>query len=109
MELQDVDEHLIPVGDALGIGVADVVGEVGHLLIHAGLDGIERGETLAPPCNENLFEAAVSSAESLPGSLTEALDLTETSDFVRRVLSRELVERLFAKAGGMPGACACRQ
>lgn len=63
------------------------------LLIHAGLDGIERGETLAPPCNENLFEAAVSSAESLPGSLTEALDLTETSDFVRRVLSRELVER----------------
>ena len=27
------------------------------LLIHAGLDGIENGEALAPPCNKNLFEA----------------------------------------------------
>lgn len=67
------------------------------LLIHAGLDGIENGEALAPPCNKNLFEADAPSVESLPGSLDEALNLVETSSFVRRVLPARLVETFVAE------------
>ena len=37
VELEQLNEHLVAVGRARLVGVADVVGEVLHLLIHAGL------------------------------------------------------------------------
>lgn len=60
------------------------------LLIHAGLDGIEKGLKLVPPCNQNLYEAQEyirdHRLQRLPRTLAEALTLAESSELVRRVL-----------------------
>lgn len=72
------------------------------LLIHAGLDGIEQKLTLTPPCNQNLYEADAYIREhgirSLPGQLSEALELAAQSEFVRRVLPEDTLRKyLFCK------------
>lgn len=67
------------------------------LLIYAGLEGIEQKKKLAPPCNENLFEAQDYADQNgirrLPGSLAEALELAEGSEFIRRALPERVVSR----------------
>ena len=71
------------------------------LLLHAGMDGVERGLKLPEPCNINLFTAnedELSTYESLPGSLEEAIDAAAASEFVRQVLpARTLESYLSAK------------
>ena len=65
------------------------------------MDGVERGLKLPEPCNINLFTAnedELSTYESLPGSLEEAIDAAAASEFVRQVLpARTLESYLSAK------------
>jgi glutamine synthetase len=56
----------------------------------AGLDGIER-ELEPPPAFEgNLYEAE--ELPQVPGTLTEAIELAESSEFLRRVLGEDVLE-----------------
>ena len=71
------------------------------LLIHAGLDGIEKGLPLTEPCNQNLYEAAAYVKEHdispLPRSLAEALDTAEQSGFVKKVLPESVRSAYFTE------------
>ena len=71
------------------------------LLIHAGLDGIERKASPPEECNANLFEldeTAAASYTRLPQSLSMALDLAKRSDFVKGVLPERIIECYVKKA-----------
>ncbi len=66
--------------------------------LHAGLDGIEKDYELPPPLDKNLYdlseeERKKAGIESLPGSLGEAIALTEKSEFVRRALGDHIFNR----------------
>lgn len=68
------------------------------VMLHAGLDGIEKNYQLREPMELNLYH--LSSAErkklgikSLPGSLGEAVELTENSEMVRRALGDHVFTR----------------
>ena len=64
------------------------------LLIHAGLDGVERGLTPPPPVNCNLFCAGVSvtsGLEALPATLDDARKRARESTFIRKYLPEFLV------------------
>ncbi len=64
------------------------------LLIHAGLDGIERGLTPPPAINCNLFragESVTSGLEALPATLDDARKRARESAFVRKYLPEFLV------------------
>lgn len=66
------------------------------LLLHAGLDGIEGKFALPGPCEQDLYHADPALLErfsQLPASLGEALDLLEQSDFARRVLPADTLEK----------------
>jgi glutamine synthetase len=70
-------------------------------LLHAGLEGIERGYELPDPMETNLYalskpERQALGIESLPESLGEAITLAEDSDLVEKVLGFELRDRLIA-------------
>jgi glutamine synthetase len=70
-------------------------------LLHAGLEGIERGYELPDPMETNLYtltkpERHALGIEALPESLGEAIDLAEDSDLVEKVLGLELRDRLIA-------------
>ncbi len=71
------------------------------LLLHAGLNGIERKRPLVPACNLNLYEeeAYVQSngITALPVNLEEAVIAAEQSSFVRQVLPESLLTRYFQK------------
>ncbi|MFC1865323.1 glutamine synthetase family protein [Chloroflexota bacterium] len=61
------------------------------VMLAAGLEGIEKSYKIAPPVEENVYE--MSEAERikrgiamLPGSLLEAIQLTEKSEVVRKAL-----------------------
>lgn len=59
------------------------------LLIHAGLDGVERRLAPPAPVEENLFDAPASvtgALARLPESMEEACRLARESEFIRRVL-----------------------
>jgi len=61
------------------------------VMLAAGLKGIEKGYELAPPVEEDIFEMSEASRkkhgiDSLPGSLAEAIQLTEKSELVRETL-----------------------
>lgn len=72
------------------------------LLLHAGLDGIEQGLKLEPPCDRNLYDAQAEQyareqgIRSLPQTLGESLTLAQDSEFVKRVLPEETRKRYFA-------------
>jgi len=66
------------------------------MVIHAGLDGIEQGMKLCPPCNENALEIDDPSVEALPSSLGEALALARGSELVHRALPQRLLEEFFS-------------
>ena len=60
-------------------------------MLAAGLEGIQRGYELPPPTEENVFEMSPEEQEqkgikTLPGSLYEAIQLTESSQLVREAL-----------------------
>lgn len=65
------------------------------LLIHAAMDGMEAGLPLPPAVDLNLFTAdaqTLAQYRQLPASRKEAARLAQASDFVRRHLSRMLVD-----------------
>ncbi len=65
------------------------------LLLHAGLDGIERGLPLCGATNRNLYlveKEEAEALEALPGSLAEAVERAERSEFVRSILPQKTLE-----------------
>lgn len=65
------------------------------LIIHAGLDGIEKGTKLCQPHNGNAYEIDDSSVRKLPCDLGEALKLARESEFVGKVLPRHIRDEFF--------------
>ena len=70
-------------------------------LLHAGLEGIERGYELPDPMETNLYELTAPERrslgiESLPESLGEAIAAAEESEVVEKALGAELRDRLMA-------------
>ncbi|MDX6594498.1 MAG: glutamine synthetase [Gaiellales bacterium] len=70
-------------------------------LLHAGLEGIERGYELPDPMETNLYDLTSAERrslgiESLPESLGEAIDAAEDSELVEKALGVELRDRLIA-------------
>jgi len=68
------------------------------VMLAAGLKGIEKGYELPPPVEEDIFEMSEASRkkhgiESLPGSLSEAIQLTEKSDLVKETLGDHIFEK----------------
>lgn len=62
------------------------------LLIHAGLDGMEKGLTLPPAVNENLYRAGKELTDklpTLPASLKEARKAAEESMFLPGILGMD--------------------
>ena len=67
------------------------------LLIHAGLDGIEKGMTLPEPTNLDLYTAdpsVTASLEKLPETLEEAIAKAQNSAFVNAVLPQGFAQLL---------------
>jgi glutamine synthetase len=62
-------------------------------LLAAGLEGIEREYPL-PPSRDATDETSIEQAETLPGSLYEALQEAEKSDLLRRCLGDHVFESL---------------
>jgi glutamine synthetase len=61
------------------------------VMLAAGLDGIEKGLTPPTPVEENVYEMTEHERKergigTLPGSLSEAIELTEKSELVRKAL-----------------------
>lgn len=61
------------------------------VMLAAGLEGIEKNYKIPPPVEENLYEMTEAERhkkgiETLPGSLIEAIQLTEKSEVLRRAL-----------------------
>jgi glutamine synthetase len=68
-------------------------------MLAAGLDGIENERPLPPPVEENVYEMspqdrAARGIEMLPGSLIEAIEVAEHSDFLRRALGDHVFDSL---------------
>jgi len=71
------------------------------VMLAAGLDGIERELPLPPPVEENAFEMtdeerAARGIERLPADLREALDIAESTPFLRNALGDHVFESLVA-------------
>ncbi len=68
------------------------------VMLAAGLKGIEKGYELAAPVEEDIFEMSEASRkkhgiDSLPGSLAEAIQLTEKSELVKETLGDHIFEK----------------
>ncbi len=68
------------------------------VMLAAGLKGIEKGYELPPPVEEDIFEMSEASRkkhgiESLPGSLSEAIQLTEKSELVKETLGDHIFQK----------------
>ncbi len=68
------------------------------VLLHAGLDGIEKGYPLPDPMDRDVYamgeeERADLGIEALPGSLNEAIAAMEESELVRRSLGDHIFEK----------------
>jgi glutamine synthetase len=69
------------------------------LVIHAGLDGIEKNLALAADVNEDLYMAdqeITRALTSLPRSLREAVDLAKKSEFIPAYIGAEVFGRYIA-------------
>ena len=67
------------------------------VMLAAGLDGIEKGYEPPPPVEENVYEMNADERERrgigvLPGSLWEAIQLTERSEVVKKALGDHLFD-----------------
>lgn len=70
-------------------------------LLHAGLEGVERGYELPDPMDTNLYELTKPERrsldiESLPESLGEAIETAAESELVEKALGSDLRDRLLA-------------
>jgi glutamine synthetase len=68
------------------------------VMLAAGLKGIEKGYELPPPVEEDIFEMSEQARkkhgiDSLPGSLAEAVQLTEKSELVRETLGDHIFQK----------------
>jgi len=71
------------------------------VMLAAGMKGMEEGYSLADPIEEDIFEMTAAEREgngidSLPGSLGEAIAVTEQSDLVREALGDHIFEKFIA-------------
>ena len=71
------------------------------VMLAAGLKGMEEGYELPDPVEEDIFEMTAVERESkgiasLPGSLGEAISITEKSDLVRETLGDHVFEKFIA-------------
>ena len=69
------------------------------VMLAAGLEGIEKGYELREPVEEDVYEMSAEERkergiETLPGSLAEAIHLTENSELVRRTLGEHTFSKL---------------
>jgi glutamine synthetase len=67
-------------------------------LLHAGLEGIEKGYELPPPMEQNLYHLTAEQRRergivALPETLGEAIDELAASDLVRRALGPHIFDR----------------
>src|SRR5919108_82271 len=67
-------------------------------LLHAGLEGIEKGYELPPPMEQNLYHLTAEQRRErgilgLPETLGEAIDELAASELVRRALGRHIFDR----------------
>ncbi len=68
------------------------------VMLHAGMDGIERGLESPPVANEDLYHLGEGERQTrglamLPGSLGEALEELKRDDLMRQVLGHHLFDR----------------
>jgi glutamine synthetase len=68
------------------------------VMLHAGLEGVERGYPLPEPVERDVFAMSPAERESLkieelPGSLNEAIAEMEKSDLVRQALGDHIFEK----------------
>lgn len=66
------------------------------LIIHAGLDGIEKQLSLPKPIDANLYDVEstiVNQLEQLPQDLQEALVLAKNSEFLREKLDKDFLDK----------------
>ncbi|MFC2007668.1 type I glutamate--ammonia ligase [Chloroflexota bacterium] len=71
------------------------------VMLAAGLEGIEKGYEVPDPIEENVYEMSSLTREklgieTLPGSLLEAIRVTEESDLVRKALGDHVFEAFLA-------------
>lgn len=71
------------------------------VMLAAGMKGMEEGYTLPDPIEEDIFEMTAAEREangidSLPGSLGEAIAITEKSDLVREALGDHIFGKFIA-------------
>lgn len=71
------------------------------VMLHAGLDGIEKGYQLPEPMDINLYhltdvERREAGIEMLPGSLGEAVGIAENSELVKNALGDHIFPRYIA-------------
>lgn len=69
------------------------------LILHAGLDGMESNEKLRDPLDINLYTAdenLLNEIPKLPGQMMDALSLAKNSEFVKRVMGQEILEKYVA-------------
>lgn len=69
------------------------------VMLHAGLDGIEKGYDLEQPMEMNLYdlsdaERAEMGIKTLPETLGEAIDIAEKSDLMKKALGEHIFTRL---------------
>jgi glutamine synthetase len=67
-------------------------------LLHAGLEGIEKGYELPPPMEQNLYHLTAEQRRergivALPETLGEAIDELSTSELARRALGQHIFDR----------------
>jgi glutamine synthetase len=71
------------------------------VMLAAGLKGIDDAYTLRPPVEEDIYEMNAEERkkhgiDSLPGSLSEAVDALEKSKLVRETLGEHVFEKFVA-------------
>jgi len=66
------------------------------LIIHAGLDGIEKGLEPPKPVDFNMYKASrevLDNLKALPDNLGQALDIAAESEFIRRILPEATLQK----------------
>jgi len=68
------------------------------VMLAAGLDGIEKGYECPPPVERNVYEMTAEEREEtgiaqLPGDLSEAVEVAESSELLRRTLGDHVFEK----------------
>lgn len=67
-------------------------------MLHAGLEGIEKGYKAPKPMDTNLYnltdeERKQKGIQTLPGSLGQAIEITENSELVKKILGNHIFPR----------------